>query len=139
MVQISSAPAKAKLSPGPARLLLQEHQFCLTVGVPPRLISFWQIRQLRSVLYLSKPTLGEDLTYFLTSCSSFEHRASNAVLHSIPVFSQVCTGTIPRSFQLLPLSPVLLQVPQDLPFFLVPWGFHSFLIRLFTSYFRLYL
>ncbi|XP_054261372.1 uncharacterized protein LOC128985652 [Macrosteles quadrilineatus] len=47
LVQICSAPAKAKLPPGPARLLLQEYQFCLTVGVPPRLINFWQISQLR--------------------------------------------------------------------------------------------
>uniref|UniRef100_A0A1B6LXP4 Uncharacterized protein n=1 Tax=Graphocephala atropunctata TaxID=36148 RepID=A0A1B6LXP4_9HEMI len=47
LVQISSAPARAKLAPGPARLLIQEFQFCLTVGVPPRLIAFWQIQQLR--------------------------------------------------------------------------------------------
>uniref|UniRef100_A0A1B6I0N3 Uncharacterized protein n=1 Tax=Homalodisca liturata TaxID=320908 RepID=A0A1B6I0N3_9HEMI len=47
LVQISSAPARAKLAPGPARLLIQEFQFCLTVGVPPRLIAFWRIQQLR--------------------------------------------------------------------------------------------
>ncbi|XP_054290962.1 uncharacterized protein LOC129005949 isoform X2 [Macrosteles quadrilineatus] len=47
LVQISSAPPRAKVSPGPARLHLQEHRFCLTVGVPPRLLGHWQIRQLR--------------------------------------------------------------------------------------------
>uniref|UniRef100_A0A1B6CQJ2 Uncharacterized protein n=2 Tax=Clastoptera arizonana TaxID=38151 RepID=A0A1B6CQJ2_9HEMI len=47
LIQISSAPAKAKLANGPARLHVQEHRFCLTVGVPPRLVGFWEIRQLR--------------------------------------------------------------------------------------------
>ncbi|KAG8299138.1 Protein Dok-7 [Homalodisca vitripennis] len=48
LVQISSAPMRAKLSPGPALLHILEYQFCLTVGVPPRLVGCWQISQLRN-------------------------------------------------------------------------------------------
>lgn len=47
LVLISSAPAKAKLSTGPAQLHVQEHRFCMTVGVPPRLVGTWEIGQLR--------------------------------------------------------------------------------------------
>lgn len=47
LIQIASAPSRAKISNGPARLHVQEYRFCLTVGVPPRLIGFWEISQLR--------------------------------------------------------------------------------------------
>ncbi|KAL1123046.1 hypothetical protein AAG570_002134, partial [Ranatra chinensis] len=47
LVQISSAPARAKIAPGPARLHVQEYRFCLTVGVPPRLVGLWDISNLR--------------------------------------------------------------------------------------------
>ncbi|XP_046674529.1 uncharacterized protein LOC124363327 [Homalodisca vitripennis] len=47
LVQVSTAPARGKVPPGPARLHVQEHRFCLTVGVPPRLVGHWQVRQLR--------------------------------------------------------------------------------------------
>ncbi|XP_024086265.1 uncharacterized protein LOC106668392 [Cimex lectularius] len=47
LVQISSAPSKAKIAPGPARLHVQEHRFCMTLGVPPRLIGIWEISKLR--------------------------------------------------------------------------------------------
>ncbi|XP_046674598.1 uncharacterized protein LOC124363391 [Homalodisca vitripennis] len=47
LVQIQSAPARGKIPPGPARLHIQERQFCMTVGVPPRLVGYWQIGQLR--------------------------------------------------------------------------------------------
>ncbi|KAG8327127.1 Protein Dok-7 [Homalodisca vitripennis] len=47
LVQIQSAPARGKIPPGPARLHIQEHRFCMTVGVPPRLVGYWLIRQLR--------------------------------------------------------------------------------------------
>lgn len=78
------------------------------------------------ILYLSKTTLCEDLTYFLKSCGSLEHRASNGVLHLFLSWAKSPLG-LPRSFQLLmPLSHILLQLSQDL--FLVHWGFHSFLM-----------
>ncbi|BES92447.1 Docking protein 7 [Nesidiocoris tenuis] len=47
LIQIGSAPPKAKISPGPARLHIQEYRFSLTMGVPPRLIGVWTISQLR--------------------------------------------------------------------------------------------
>ncbi|XP_011506061.1 PREDICTED: uncharacterized protein LOC105368690 [Ceratosolen solmsi marchali] len=47
LILISSAPVRAKLSTGPAHLHVQEHRFCMTVGVPPRLIGTWEIGQLR--------------------------------------------------------------------------------------------
>ncbi|XP_073991407.1 uncharacterized protein isoform X3 [Rhodnius prolixus] len=47
LVQISSAPQKAKIAPGPARLHIQEYRFCLTLGVPPRLVGIWEISKLR--------------------------------------------------------------------------------------------
>ncbi|XP_047106841.1 uncharacterized protein LOC124776045 [Schistocerca piceifrons] len=47
LIQITSAPPRAKISPGPARLHVQEQRFCLTSGVPPRLLGFWDISQLR--------------------------------------------------------------------------------------------
>ncbi|KAJ8681034.1 hypothetical protein QAD02_016821 [Eretmocerus hayati] len=47
LVLISSAPAKAKLPSGPAQLHVQEERFCMTLGVPPRLVGTWQIGQLR--------------------------------------------------------------------------------------------
>lgn len=50
LVQIQTAPNRGKITPGPARLHIQDHRFCMTVGVPPRLVGFWLIRQLRSEL-----------------------------------------------------------------------------------------
>ncbi|XP_058170150.1 uncharacterized protein LOC131285312 [Anopheles ziemanni] len=47
LVLVSSAPPKAKLSTGPARMHIQDHRFCLTTGVPPRLTGMWQIEHLR--------------------------------------------------------------------------------------------
>ncbi|XP_021915465.1 uncharacterized protein LOC110827779 isoform X3 [Zootermopsis nevadensis] len=47
LIQITSAPPKAKISTGPARLHIQDQRFCITTGVPPRLIGFWEIGQLR--------------------------------------------------------------------------------------------
>ncbi|XP_054267887.1 uncharacterized protein LOC128989838 isoform X2 [Macrosteles quadrilineatus] len=47
LVQIQSAPTRGKILPGPARLHIQEHRFCMTTGVPPRLVGYWLIRQLR--------------------------------------------------------------------------------------------
>ncbi|XP_024084786.1 uncharacterized protein LOC106665056, partial [Cimex lectularius] len=47
LIQIGSAPPKAKIPPGPARLHIQEYRFSLTMGVPPRLIGVWNISQLR--------------------------------------------------------------------------------------------
>ncbi|XP_050095284.1 uncharacterized protein LOC126577588 isoform X1 [Anopheles aquasalis] len=47
LVLVSSAPPKAKLSTGPARMHIQDHRFCLTTGVPPRLTGTWQIEHLR--------------------------------------------------------------------------------------------
>ncbi|CAH0392409.1 unnamed protein product, partial [Bemisia tabaci] len=47
LIQLASAPAKAKISPGPARLHVQDLRFCLTTGVPPRLAGCWNISHLR--------------------------------------------------------------------------------------------
>ncbi|XP_067120734.1 uncharacterized protein [Centruroides vittatus] len=47
LVQIAHAPAKGKLASGPARLHLQDYKFCLTAGVPPRLLGTWPIKELR--------------------------------------------------------------------------------------------
>ncbi|XP_011306055.1 uncharacterized protein [Fopius arisanus] len=47
LVLISTAPAKAKVSTGPAHLHIQDGRFCITVGVPPRLIGVWEIGHLR--------------------------------------------------------------------------------------------
>lgn len=47
LIQISSAPPKSKIQPGPARLHVQELRFCLTSGVPPKLQGCWEIAHLR--------------------------------------------------------------------------------------------
>lgn len=47
LVLVSSAPPKSKLSTGPARMHIQDHRFCLTTGVPPRLSGMWGIAHLR--------------------------------------------------------------------------------------------
>ncbi|XP_076361536.1 uncharacterized protein LOC143252765 isoform X2 [Tachypleus tridentatus] len=47
LVQISHIPPKSKLSCGPARLHLQDYTFCLTAGIPPRLLGTWPLKELR--------------------------------------------------------------------------------------------
>lgn len=47
LVQITNLPPKTKLSCGPARLHLQDHVFCLVSGIPPRLLGFWPLKELR--------------------------------------------------------------------------------------------
>ncbi|GAB0098018.1 uncharacterized protein DMENIID0001_137080 [Sergentomyia squamirostris] len=47
LILVSSAPPKAKVSTGPARMHVQDHRFCLTTGVPPRLAGLWEIAHLR--------------------------------------------------------------------------------------------
>ncbi|XP_034945798.1 uncharacterized protein [Chelonus insularis] len=47
LIIISSAPSKAKVANGPAHLHIQDRRFCLTVGVPPRLVGVWEIAHLR--------------------------------------------------------------------------------------------
>ncbi|GFV02893.1 protein Dok-7, partial [Trichonephila clavipes] len=47
LVQIAYAPAKSKLASGPARLHLLDYMFCLTAGVPPKLLGIWPLRELR--------------------------------------------------------------------------------------------
>ncbi|KAK6630408.1 hypothetical protein RUM43_014753 [Polyplax serrata] len=47
LVLVSQVPSRAKISTGPARLHVQEMKFCMTSGVPPRLIGFWEIGHLR--------------------------------------------------------------------------------------------
>uniref|UniRef100_A0A8D8QZ40 Protein Dok-7 n=1 Tax=Cacopsylla melanoneura TaxID=428564 RepID=A0A8D8QZ40_9HEMI len=47
LIQIQSAPPKTKLTPGPARLHVQDRRFCMTTGVPPRLSGQWEIHHLR--------------------------------------------------------------------------------------------
>lgn len=47
LILISTAPTKTKLLSGPARMHIQDHKFCLTTGVPPRLAGVWEIGHLR--------------------------------------------------------------------------------------------
>lgn len=47
LILISTAPTKAKLANGPAHLHVQDRRFCITVGVPPRLVGIWEIAHLR--------------------------------------------------------------------------------------------
>lgn len=47
LVQLYSAPAKARLASGPARLHVQERGFCLTQGMPPQIVGHWLISHLR--------------------------------------------------------------------------------------------
>ncbi|XP_071643608.1 uncharacterized protein [Temnothorax longispinosus] len=47
LILISSVPSKAKFSNGPAHLHIQDRRFCITIGVPPRLVGIWEIAHLR--------------------------------------------------------------------------------------------
>lgn len=47
LVLISTAASKGKLSNGPAHLRVQNYRFCITVGIPPRLVGIWKIVHLR--------------------------------------------------------------------------------------------
>lgn len=47
LVQIAHVPVKSKLASGPARLHLLDYMFCLTAGVPPKLLGIWPLRELR--------------------------------------------------------------------------------------------
>ncbi|XP_017774635.1 PREDICTED: uncharacterized protein LOC108561284 [Nicrophorus vespilloides] len=47
LVLLQSAPPKARVQPGPARLHVQEKGFCLSTGVPPRMAGHWLISNLR--------------------------------------------------------------------------------------------
>lgn len=47
LVLVSSAPSKAKVTSGPARMHVQDGRFCLTTGVPPKLAGLWEIGNLR--------------------------------------------------------------------------------------------
>ncbi|XP_065158382.1 uncharacterized protein [Atheta coriaria] len=47
LVLLSSAPTKARIQAGPAKLHVQEKGFCLSVGVPPRLVGHWLMSNLR--------------------------------------------------------------------------------------------
>lgn len=51
LVLVSSAPSKAKLSNGPTRMHIQNNRFCLTIGVPPKLVGLWDISYLRLVYF----------------------------------------------------------------------------------------
>lgn len=44
---LSSAPSKSKIQTGPSRMHVQDHRFCLTTGVPPKLVGLWDIAYLR--------------------------------------------------------------------------------------------
>ena len=47
-VHLVTFPKKAKLSPGPMRIHLQNMKFSLTTGVPPVLVHSWDMVDLRS-------------------------------------------------------------------------------------------
>ncbi|CAG0881916.1 unnamed protein product [Cyprideis torosa] len=46
-VTLVSVPNKSKLSPGPARIHVLAHRFCLTMGVPPKVCHQWRTEALR--------------------------------------------------------------------------------------------
>lgn len=47
LVLVASSTTKAKLPLGPARLHIQNHRFCITTGISPRLTGMWQFNHLR--------------------------------------------------------------------------------------------
>lgn len=47
MVLISNTSSKGKLTNGPAHLRVQNYGFCITVGIPPRLVGIWKLAHLR--------------------------------------------------------------------------------------------
>ncbi|KAL7020306.1 hypothetical protein ACKWTF_011463 [Chironomus riparius] len=47
LVLVASAATKIKIPPGPARLHIQNHRFCITTGIPPRLSGLWSLAHLR--------------------------------------------------------------------------------------------
>ncbi|XP_022916434.1 uncharacterized protein [Onthophagus taurus] len=47
LVLLSSSPVKARLPAGPAKMHVQEGGFCLSTGVPPRVVGHWLIPHLR--------------------------------------------------------------------------------------------
>lgn len=47
LILLQSAPSKAKIATGPAKMHVQDHRICLTTGVPPRLAGLWNIAHLR--------------------------------------------------------------------------------------------
>ena len=47
LVHLVSSPKKAKLSPGPMRIHLQNMKFSVTSGVPPVLVHSWDLVDLR--------------------------------------------------------------------------------------------
>jgi hypothetical protein len=47
LVLVASAATKVKIPQGPARLHIQNHRFCITTGIPPRLTGMWSIAHLR--------------------------------------------------------------------------------------------
>lgn len=47
LILVSSTPPKAKIATGPARMHIQDHRFCLTTGVPPKMAGLWEIGHLR--------------------------------------------------------------------------------------------
>ena len=48
-VHLVSSPKKAKLSPGPMRIHLQNLRFSLVAGLPPTLVHTWDLVDLRRV------------------------------------------------------------------------------------------
>lgn len=47
LVLVASATTKVKIAAGPARLHIQNHRFCITTGIPPRLSGIWHFNHLR--------------------------------------------------------------------------------------------
>ena len=61
LVQLASAPSKSKLTPGPVKLHVTDRKFCLTGGIPPRLLGSWEVSHLRYSLLQS---LINNLIYY---------------------------------------------------------------------------
>jgi hypothetical protein len=58
LVLVASSTTKLKIAAGPARLHIQNHRFCITTGIPPRLTGMWHFNHLR---YLPKRFFGSIL------------------------------------------------------------------------------
>ena len=68
-VHLVTCPKKAKLSPGPMRIHLQNMRFSLTSGVPPVLVHTWDLVDLRyniTVSLLEHVRGGAAMTTFAT-------------------------------------------------------------------------
>ena len=105
LIQISSAPPKSKVPAGPARLHVQELRFCLTSGVPPKLLGCWEIALLRLV---PNDSLGK-----LLLRRRFADVA--AILSSMMSYSEICLLPKIQSFPFVLILSSIATFPPSIP------------------------